>query len=88
MTTQKERARALAVAAERVAALNELRTDDFQDEVVRVIDDARELWRGANGDLPSAGSDPLFDALIALADESEGSPEEVRDAVARARHVA
>ncbi len=82
------RARLLAEVAERVALLNEFRTDDFQDIVARVVQDAREHWRDDRGELPPRGYDPSFDALLALADEAESSPVAVRDACARAFEVA
>lgn len=81
--SEAARARLLADVAERVALLNEFRTDDFQDVVVRLVRDAREHWRDDRGELPPYGYDPLFDALIGIADESESSPTGVRDACAR-----
>lgn len=83
-----ERARILAEAAERVALWNEFRSDNFQDTVVRLVNDARESWRGGGGDLPKRGSDPMFDALLGLADEAEASPIAVRDVCADALRAA
>jgi hypothetical protein len=88
MKTISERAQVLAEVAERVALWNEFRSDDFQDRVVRLVNGAREEWRDANGDLPRRGSDPTFDALMALADESDASPIAVRDVCAQAFRVA
>lgn len=82
-----ERARVLAEAAERVALWNEFRTDNFQDSVVRLVNDARENWR-SDGDLPKRGADPMFDALLGLADEAEASPIAVRDVCAEALRAA
>lgn len=83
-----ERARVLAETAESVALWNEFRSDDFQDSVVRLVNGARENWRAPNGDLPKRGSDPMFDALLSLADESEASPLGVRDVCAEAFRAA
>jgi hypothetical protein len=83
-----ERSQAVADVAERVARLNDLRTDDFQDEVARLVHESRELWRDEADELPSPGVDPLFDALVALEAEADASPEEMRDAIERARHRA
>ena len=83
-----ERARVLAEAAERVALWNEFRTDNFQDSVVRLVNDARENWRGGDGHLPKRGSDAMFDALLGLADEAEASPIAVRDVCAEALRAA
>lgn len=83
-----ERAQVLAEVAERVALWNEFRTDDFQDNVVRLVNGARERWRDKDGELPRPGTDPLFDALMGLAEAADGSPLAVRDAAARALAVA
>ncbi len=77
------RARVLADAAERVALLNEFRTDDFQDQVVRLVSDAREHWREGE-QLPARGADPMLDALLAMGDIADSSPIAVRDACAAA----
>ena len=82
-----ERSRTLSEVAERVALLNEFRTDDFQDEVVRIVQDARESWRDGD-DLPRRGSDATYDALMGLADAADGSPIAVRDVCAAAFRVA
>ena len=78
----------LAEIAERVALLNEFRTDDFQDIVVRLVQSARERWRDDQGELPPPGYDPLYDALVGIADEADASPTAVRDACGRAFAVA
>ena len=88
MTDKRDRKAALAHVAERVLELNDTRSEDFQDQVARLVDDARELWRGDDGELPAPATDPAFDALIAFADESEGSPTEMRDAAHRALRAA
>lgn len=79
--TRSERAQVLADVAERVALLNEFRTDDFQDRVVRLVNDARESWR-VHGDLPD--HDPMLDALLGIATVADSSPITVRDACAEA----
>ena len=81
--SRRDRADALAEVAERVALLNEFRTDDFQDRVVRMVHEAREHWR-EEGELPQRGHDPLYDALVAIADVADSSPVAVRDACAEA----
>jgi hypothetical protein len=83
-----DRARVLAEAAERVALWNEFRTDDFQDSVNRVVNEARQSWRGRDGELPKRGTDPMFDALMGLADECDASPIAVRDVCAVALRAA
>lgn len=81
--TRRERAEVLADVAERVALWNEFRTDDFQDRVARLVNGAREHWR-VRGELPAPGADPLFDALLRLAEVADSSPTAVRDACADA----
>ena len=88
MKAMNERVQLLAEAAERVALLNEFRSDNFQDSVVRLVNDARESWRGRDGELPRRGSDPMFDALMGLSDESDASPIAVRDVCAEAFRAA
>jgi hypothetical protein len=88
MKAMKERVAVLAEAAERVALWNEFRSDNFQDSVARLVNDARESWRGRDGDLPKRGSDAMFDALMGLADESDASPIAVRDVCAEAFRAA
>ncbi len=88
MKAMNERIQVLAEAAERVALLNEFRSDNFQNSVVRLVNDARESWRGGNGDLPKRGSDAMFDALMGLADECDASPIAVRDVCAEAFRAA
>jgi hypothetical protein len=88
MKSMKDKADALADVAERVALSNEFRTDGFQDSVVRQVNDARERWRGDDGELPRRGRDPVFDALIGMADAADSSPVAVRDACAEALRVA
>ena len=88
MKALDERARVLAEAAERVALRNSFHSDNFQDSVVRLVNDARESWRGGNGDLPKRGADAMFDALMGLADECDASPIAVRDVCAEAFRAA
>ncbi len=78
----------LSEIAERVALWNEFRSDDFQDQVVRQVQAAREHWRGEGGELPPPGADPTFDALMGLAEVSDSSPIAVRDACAAAFRAA
>ncbi|HEU5288170.1 MAG TPA: hypothetical protein VFV20_07195 [Candidatus Limnocylindria bacterium] len=77
------RARVLAEVAERVALLNEFRTDDFQDQVARLVSGAREHWREGH-ELPARGADPMLDALLGMSDMADSSPIAVRDACATA----
>ena len=79
-----QHAEILADVAERVSLWNEFRTDDFQDRVVRLVNSERENWRNKAGDLPRMGSDPSFDALLAIAAVADSSPIAVRDACAGA----
>jgi hypothetical protein len=88
MKAMNERAQILAETAERVALWNEFRSDNFQDSVARLVNDARESWRGRDGDLPKRGSDRMFDALMGLTDESDASPIAVRDVCAEAFRAA
>jgi hypothetical protein len=74
--------------AERVALWNEVRSDDFQDQVARLVDHARESFRDARGELPRAGADALYDALVSLALVADSAPITVRDACARALEAA
>jgi len=75
--------------AERVALWNEVRTDDFQDQVVRLVNDAREQFRGGpKRELPARGDDELLDSLFEIADVADASPITVRDACAHALEVA
>jgi len=83
----QERAAVLGEVAERVALWNEFRTDDFRDNVARVVNNAREYWR-EDGELPRRGADPLFDALMSIADLADSSPITVRDACADALRAA
>lgn len=82
--SQAARRQLLAEVAERVALLNEFRTDDFQDVVVRLVRETREHWRDDRGELPPFGLDPLYDALRGIEEEADSSPLAVRDACARA----
>jgi hypothetical protein len=88
MKSTNERAQALAKVAEQVALWNEFRTDDFQDNAVHEVNDARENWRGEDGQLPKRGGDPMFDALMGIADMADASPIAVRDACAEALRAA
>ena len=83
--TRRARAAVLADVAERVALWNEFRTDDFQDRVLRLVHDARESWR-SRGELPRAGADNQYDALMSIAVVADSSPIAVRDACADALH--
>ncbi len=82
------RAQVLSEVAERIALLNEFRTDDFQDNVARIVNDAREHWRGRDGELPRSGTDPSFDALMGMFQVADSSPIAVRDACAQAMRAA
>lgn len=82
--TQDRQHEVLAAVAERIALWNEFRTDDFQDRVVREVNTARQHWRQPDGGLPARGTDPGFDALLAMAEMADGSPLTMRDACAEA----
>ena len=84
----RDRADVLRAVAEQVALWNEFRTDDFQDNVVHHVNDAREAWRGDDRELPRRGGDPMFDALLGMADMADASPIAVRDACAEALRAA
>jgi hypothetical protein len=88
LTPLRQRSDVLGQVAERIALWNEFRTDDFQDRVVRAVNSAREHWRDDRGDLPPRGADPMFDALMGMADEADASPIAVRDTCARALRAA
>lgn len=86
---EQQRAEILTEVAERIALWNEFRSDDFQDLVVREVRSAREYWRdGEESELPPRGAAPMFDALVSIADVSDSSPMEVRDACAAAFRAA
>ncbi len=87
MIKVEARAQVLAEVAERVALLNEFRTDDFQDAAVRLVNDAREHWREGD-ELPRRGAEPTFDALLGIAEAADSSPLAVRDACAAAFRAA
>jgi hypothetical protein len=75
--------------AERVALWNEVRTDDFHDQVVRLVNDARESFReGAESELPARGEDELLDSMLEIADVADAPRIAVRDACAHALDVA
>jgi len=82
---RREHAEVLADVAERVALSNEFRTDDFQDRVAHLVNDAREHWR-VRGELPARGDDAMFDALLSIAEVADSSPIAVRDACGDALH--
>lgn len=88
MKSMDTRAQVLADVAERVALWNEFRTDDFQDAVHRLVNSAREHWREDGGRLPRLGADPMFDALVLMADVADSAPLAVRDACGEALRVA
>ena len=88
MKSTRERAEVLASVAEHVALWNEFRTDDFQDNTVHEVNDARENWRDEKGQLPRRGGDPMFDALLAMADMADASPIAMRDVCADALRAA
>ena len=55
--------------------LNEERQDNFREAVQHAFDDAKERFRGDDGELPPPGEDPIFDAMVAVVDQVDGSPE-------------
>ena len=84
----RQRAEAVRDVAECVSLWNEVRTDDFQDHVIRLVNSTREHLRDADGELPRRGTDPLDDALMGIADVADASPLAVRDACARVLEAA
>jgi hypothetical protein len=88
MSKAKERADVLRDVAERASLLNEFRSDDFQDRVVRIVYGARELWRDKDGELPRPGTDLGFDVLMDLLGAADSSPLTFRDAASRVLRAA
>jgi len=87
--TVDPRADTVREVAERVALWNEVRTDDFQDQVTRLVNDARETFReDPESELPARGEDELLDSMLEIADVADASPIVVRDACAHALDVA
>ena len=88
MSKSKQRGDVLRDVAERVSLLNEFRSDDFQDAVVRIVYGAREVWRDKDGELPRRGTDPAFDALVDLVVAADSSPLTFREAASRVLRAA
>lgn len=79
-----DRATAAREAAERIAAWDRSRPDQFRDMTIHAVAEAREAFReGPEGELPARGTDPLYEALEALAQEADASPEGVEAACQR-----
>ncbi len=87
MREQARRA-ALVRAAERIAEWNIERGDDIQDRAMGEIHLATDAFRDAEGDLPAAGADPAFDALMRLRSDLDASPAAVSRACDRALEIA
>ena len=66
--------------ASHVLVLNEERTANYRVAAIRAFDEVRERFRGADGELPAPGADPLFDRIRRIVDELESSPEALRAA--------
>lgn len=63
------------------------RQDNYREAVEHAFDDAKERFRDARGELPAPGSDPLFDAMAAVIEQLESSPEALRAACDRLREL-
>jgi len=75
--TRSDVARAFA---ERVMRLNEERQDNFREAAMHAFDEAKERFRSDDRELPAHGADPLFDAMTAVVDQLDSSPEALRAA--------
>src|SRR6266700_6582530 len=66
--------------ASHVLVLNDERTANYRVAAIRAFDEVKERFRGADGELPAPGTDPLFDKISRIVDELESSPEALRAA--------
>jgi hypothetical protein len=66
--------------AAHVLRLNEERQSNYRVAAIRAFDEMKERFRRDDGELPRRGTDPLFDRVLAIVDELEGSPEALRAA--------
>ena len=66
--------------AQHVLLLNEERTANYRVAATRAFAEARERFRRGDGDLPAPGVDPLYDKMLHVLGELEGSPEALRAA--------
>ena len=66
--------------AAHVVVLNDERTANYRVAATRAFEEAKERFRRDDGELPRRGTDPLFDRVLAIVDELEGSPEALRAA--------
>lgn len=75
-----DRAAVARAFARHVLRLNEERQSNYRVAATRAFDEVRERFRREDGELPARGDDPLFDKLLAIVEELEGSPEALRRA--------
>jgi hypothetical protein len=66
--------------AQHVLRLNEERQSNYRVAAIRAYDEVKERFRREDGELPARGDDPLFDRVLSIVDEIEGSPEALRAA--------
>lgn len=64
--------------AQHVLRLNEERQSNYRVAAIRAFDEVKERFRGDDGELPARGADPLFDRVLAIVDQLEGSPDGLR----------
>jgi len=68
--------------ASHVLVLNDERTANYRVAAIRAFEEVKERFRGADGELPAPGADPLFDKVSRIVVELESSPEALRAACA------
>ena len=66
--------------AQHVLRLNEERQSNYRVAAIRAFDEVKERFRREDGELPARGDDALFDRVLSIVDEIEGSPEALRAA--------
>lgn len=77
---EPDRAAVARAFARHVLRLNEERQSNYRVAATRAFDEVRERFRREDGELPARGDDPLFDRMLAIVEELEGSPEALRGA--------
>jgi hypothetical protein len=75
-----DRAAVARAFAEHLLVLNEERTSNYRMAATHAFDEAKDRFRGADGELPKQGDDPLFDKMLTVMAELESSPESLRAA--------
>src|SRR5438105_15102093 len=66
--------------AEHVLRLNEERQSNYRVAAIRAFDEVKERFRREDGELPARGDDRLFDKVLVVVEEPEGSPQTMRAA--------